>query len=400
MLARLLAVSVIALSLPAAMGQENDLYVVEWPVPNRTNSAQNNALIASFKEVIVRASGSARALDAFYVQEAYKKANSYIRTFQYQDNGDNEELPLKLIFQFDPVAVQNLLQDSALPMWSGSQPVSLIWLSYENNFQRELISTNTASDNPVYQSVIDNKIRRGLPVILPLMDLDDQMNVSISDIWGQFPEPILNASQRYGAEAVIAGRLFQQGQGFEGSFMLSINNQIKYQNFLADDQQTVIASMTDWLGEQLCNQFCVREVVSNNDNWQLMVKDVGGFASYRALMDYLESLAAIRNVEVSRLNKRTLILDVDLVGDINSLTQAIDLDQKLIAETDQVRKESMLIEFLSRGQSKEESPSAEMVNPSVSESNSIPALDLANTENNTEQTITNLDKVLVYYWRP
>ena len=52
----------------------------------------------------------------------------------------------------------------------------------------------------------------GLPVSLPLMDLDDNMAVTATDVWGRFADPVLKASQRYGAEMVVLGKLSPEGR--------------------------------------------------------------------------------------------------------------------------------------------------------------------------------------------
>ena len=101
-----------------------------------------------------------------------------------------------LAVQFDANAVQRLLQDAAVPMWSGSRPVTLMWLAYEQDYNRQVVATSTPMDQPVKHNLMQQMHRRGLPVVLPLMDLEDEMRVSASDIWGRFPEPVINASSR------------------------------------------------------------------------------------------------------------------------------------------------------------------------------------------------------------
>ena len=68
--------------------------------------------------------------------------------------------------------------------------------------------------------------------------------------------------------------------------------------------------------------------------WQLLVTDVGSFSSYRKLMDYLAQLSAIRKAEVAEVRGRQLLISVDLVGDVGSLVQAIELDNKMIPVED------------------------------------------------------------------
>ena len=332
-------------SLPTH-AQESDLFQVDWPVSDRSRSTQQQAFVDAFKEVIVRASGSEQALDAFYVQESYKKVSSFVRTYEYQSRDipvsdsenaseQSEQTQLFLAVQFDANAVQRLLQDAAVPMWSGSRPVTLMWLAYEQDYNRQVVATSTPMDQPVKHNLMQQMHRRGLPVVLPLMDLEDEMRVSASDIWGRFPEPVINASSRYGSDSVVAGRVLQQSDSWQGRFMLQVDDQQHYMDFEAAEQAELMRQLSDWVGEQLCQVFCVTESFSVNNQWQVIVQDVGSFYSYRKLMDYFESLSAIRKVEVSKTKGRSLMVTVDLVGEIDSLIQAIDLDRNLVPVEDQ-----------------------------------------------------------------
>jgi hypothetical protein len=50
-------------------------------------------------------------------------------------------------------------------------------------------------------------MRRGLPVSFPLLDTIDLQNLSFSDIWGGFDDPLIAASERYEADAILVGRI-------------------------------------------------------------------------------------------------------------------------------------------------------------------------------------------------
>jgi hypothetical protein len=400
--------------------QQSDLYRVEWPVMDRSQQAYQEALLASFKEVVVRASGTQRALDAFYVQESYKKLPSFIRTYQYLPlpKSDEPNAPkYNLVFHFDANAIRRLLQDAAVPMWSGSQPVTVMWIAYEDNFERKVLNSATPTEDSILQSMKRQVERRGLPVVLPLMDLEDELAVTSSDIWGLFPEPIMNTSIRYGSDAVFAGRLVNQGSGWSGRFLLNVNNQPVYQDFEAETSDNLLLQAIDWLGESLCNVYCVAESFTVNQ-WRLLIQDVGSFYSYRKLMDYLESLSAIRRVELAQLKGRSIMVNVDLVGDVESLIQAIELDRKLLPETDKqqirqafeainrVREEPANQSLDERGNVSDEleegvtaavigqmnsnSVSANLPNPI----NPVPSVELQ------QPKVDSLQNLLVYYWRP
>jgi hypothetical protein len=404
---RLLVIGLLLFCSVVTAAQSGNLYRVEWPVADRSQSAYQQALLAAFKEVVVRASGTQKALDAFYVQESFKKLPSFIRTYQYLPMAGNDQPDApryKLVFHFDENAVRRLLQDAAVPMWSGSQPVTVMWLAYEDNFQRHVLSSGTSTQDPVLQSLQGQIERRGLPVILPLMDLEDELVVTSADIWGLFPEPILNASARYGSDAIFAGRLVNEGNRWSGRFLLNVQNQQWYQELEAESSDELLQQAIDWLGEALCNVYCVTETFTVNQ-WRLLIQDVGSFYSYRKLMDYLESLSAIRRVELAQLKGRSIMVNVDLVGDVDSLIQAIELDRKLIPETDtqQIMQAIEAINSVRQSQDGQiEAASGVESSPEMlpRDQNTLDsAVPLATLEPQQSKADP-LKNLLVYYWRP
>ena len=217
--------------------------------------------------------------------------------------------------------------------------MSLFWVVYEDELQRQVInSTSAISELELKKEFLHQARRRGLPVVFPLMDLEDSMLISTSDIWGRFVEPVTAASARYGSKAVVAGRLLESGGQWQGRFLLLLGDEQLSADFEADDSAKVIAQLIDWTGERLCDVYCVQEqrtaATSEQVTWQLLVTDVGSFSSYRKLMDYLAQLSAIRKAEVAEVRGRQLLISVDLVGDVGSLVQAIELDNKMIPVED------------------------------------------------------------------
>ncbi|WP_144393306.1 DUF2066 domain-containing protein [Pleionea sediminis] len=394
---------------------DSDLYTVMWPVKDRGGAAQRAAMLSSFKQVLVRASGTRDALEGFYVQESFKKVSSFIRTYAYQEIVDSEtnEKQMYLKVEFDGRAVQRLLQDAAVPMWGGSRPVTLMWLAYEESFARKVLSSSTPEDNSLKDEFMRQIHRRGLPTVLPLMDLEDEMQVSASDVWARFPEPIEAASARYGSDAVLAGRVSSHNDSWQGRFMLTISGDVTYQDFDAVSQENLLRDVTDWLGERLCKVFCVTESFSANQ-WQLLIEDVGSFYSYRELISYLESLSAIRKVEVAQTKGRAMMVNVDLVGDVESLKQAIRLDQKLIPVTDSFRIESAIENLKAEKDPEPINANGVLVmeNPDQSkaeDNNDVPELPEAEKGNETGAEVVVVQvasepeepqKILVYQWRP
>ena len=112
-----------------------------------------------------------------------------------------------LWMRFDEGAISKLLHDNQMPVWGRTRPATLLWLVVDDRRKRTLISNDKQAKARL---IIEQQAKlRGLPLRLPLYDLTDRANLSVSDIWGNFEEAILRASSRYQTEAVLVGRVYR-----------------------------------------------------------------------------------------------------------------------------------------------------------------------------------------------
>ena len=97
-----------------------------------------------------------------------------------------------------------------------------------------------------------------MPVVVPLMDLTDRSNVSIAEVWGNFSQPVEQASLRYEAERVITARLFQPP--FSNSWQLDwryTDAEFFQPEQLVGDKQQVIIDMVNHLSSALARKYVI-----------------------------------------------------------------------------------------------------------------------------------------------
>ena len=63
--------------------------------------------------------------------------------------------------------------------------------------------------HPLYSQVIDEAQRRGLTLVIPEWDSQDQGRLNVADIRGRFDQQLRDASSRYPHELVAAAVLYQ-----------------------------------------------------------------------------------------------------------------------------------------------------------------------------------------------
>ncbi|MDQ7050536.1 MAG: DUF2066 domain-containing protein [Enterobacterales bacterium] len=216
-----------------------------------------------------------------------------------------------------------------MPLWGASRPVTILWLALEDDFERQLV-TSEEKHPAIVEAIHKNSLRRGIPVIMPLMDLEDELVVSISDVWGRFPTPIIEASKRYSADSIVFGRINKQAQIWVGRF--SFINQNKEMRFEieSDDKTSLIQKLTNQLADKLCEQYCVVEETGQKNEILIDIADVGNFNDFKSLESYLNKMSSIRSIRLVSIVGDRVLFQLTLLGQMDSVTEGISLSQRLI----------------------------------------------------------------------
>jgi hypothetical protein len=188
------------------------LYTAQVALDQEESDPSAAAYDTALREVLLRISGAELSADPERVELLFPSPAAYVVQFR---PGDDETLWVS----FDGEAVESVLRQAGQTVWGRDRPETLIWLAVDwGQGDREIIAADDPQrrrdqarsidrDRLLRQRILDMAERRGLPVLFPLLDTEDQQNVAFSDIWGGFDEPLLEASKRYGAHSILVGRI-------------------------------------------------------------------------------------------------------------------------------------------------------------------------------------------------
>lgn len=181
----------------------NDFYLVRLPVSGAqlTDAQRSEAL----DDMLIRYSGLRELPASSALQSAQQQAGRYIA--QTQTRNENGEKTADV--SFDPAAVQHLAQTLDLPVWNHDRPAIMLWLvdNRGNNSAGERRIMLDQEYSAAREQLRQVAMERGIPLLLPLGDLEDNMAVSASDVYGNFINPIAAASLRYQPDAVLVASL-------------------------------------------------------------------------------------------------------------------------------------------------------------------------------------------------
>lgn len=189
------------------------------PVADQRADARAEALETAITQVLMRLSGRADIARATAVTELIANPQRYLQQYYYEEGEGSEDSQLELIARFDGQSLRRALSQRQIPIWQAERPPVLVWFAFDSGDERELVNAAAAGRQPL-EALHSAVGQLGVPVIFPMLDLQDRQSVQYSDVAGGFSEPVLEASQRYASEWVLMLRVTPTGSGWQARWAL------------------------------------------------------------------------------------------------------------------------------------------------------------------------------------
>lgn len=191
LITRVFVFAMSSLSLPAFSAQLNDLYQVRSAVVSQQPEERTAALNHALDVLIVRLTGDPAAPQSAALAELRKDPQQLVSQFGVEGS--------TLVVDFDPATTENSLRQAGLSLWGANRPQILVWWLDETDGSSTLVSDSQELALPV-QAAAQN---RGLPISLPLADLQEQLVATPENLTASRPDALLPVSQRYAADALL-----------------------------------------------------------------------------------------------------------------------------------------------------------------------------------------------------
>lgn len=199
----LLILGVIA--LPCFSMTKVDLYRSQVPLAADSLNPEKDAQVVALKNVIVKATGDENAVNNPVIKKALGNTGGYVSDVGYVNLDSGRALKVG----FNSKHIRTLITQSQLPFWPPDRTTILVWFITDRNYQRAVMWENTENDD--VRSLLSMARQRGLPLTIPVGDIDDITRVEVSDLWGGFVTAIGQASMRYTPDAVLVVKAPQDG---------------------------------------------------------------------------------------------------------------------------------------------------------------------------------------------
>jgi uncharacterized protein len=305
----------------------HDLYEVKVPVKSRESEQRMQAFKQALITVMTRITGNRNINSKADVAGLLESPSRYIQQYRYLDaEGDASQLILWV--RFDGGALERRLAAAGLPVWGTERPVVLIWLAIQGMGQRYLVGEDKA---PIMRDVMQTTAKeRGITLIFPLLDLEDQNRVNIADVIGEFDNRVRQASARYPADVIVVGRATALNDGYWRAHWSAYFGDQKSEwtsggNLVEQMLSEGIHKLTDILSGQLA----IHGSGGEDTVVALEVDKVDTLEDYVHLRTYLTSLSQVQWHRPYRIESNRVSLWLKLRGNIHDLERLIHLGDSL-----------------------------------------------------------------------
>ncbi|GIU51788.1 hypothetical protein TUM4438_42630 [Shewanella sairae] len=300
-------------------------------VDSRSTALRSQGIKQAFEDVILKNSGTQSALSNEKIKQQLNSASSLMTQYGYFEQ--DSQLFLKV--NFDHKRIINLLREAGLPVWGKQRPLTLVWLVNEHNGERDILNdASTVEDRNVFNR---ESAARGVPLLFPLMDLDDAMKVGVNDIRGQFTENVANASLRYQANYFVMATIAPQGSGYQYQMALyprekdaqalQMTSLVNHSGESASADEAV-AAMVGAISQYYVEQYAVADSGERNTT-KLTFSEVTDIRQLVAVERYLAQLSAIKHASIGKIQGETVEFNVNLFGDEADLHRLMALDPRI-----------------------------------------------------------------------
>ncbi|MDH3633767.1 MAG: DUF2066 domain-containing protein [Gammaproteobacteria bacterium] len=332
----LLSVLLGSLSLPAGAVTVEDLFTVELSVADQTTSLRLESFSRAFRQVIVKVSGSDDALRSPAFERPIESSARYVKQFRYinrslpeDDESDVGRLYLRI--DFDQQLIESLLREHNFPVWGRERPSTLLVISYDVNENIKLVSQDST---PSLVEVLDQAAStHAVPVLFPLMDLEDIALVKISDVVSREFGKIQTMAVRYAPDALLVGQVLgRSGQGWRGDWEVRFADQIFKWKFEAPSRRQVIDQVIRHLSKILALEYALEDHRRVEQTLLLSVTALEGIDNLIKVQKYLKSLNVVESVHVAMINGDVITYRLRLRNDPEDLQRLIDFGDVLEQE--------------------------------------------------------------------
>jgi hypothetical protein len=288
------------------------------------DETSDQALRAALQQVLVKVSGDRSLATDPTLGAALAQARSMLLSVATRPSaaGDGSQ---RLVANFDPGRVHDLLASLGRPIWHSDRPALLVWLAIDDGSHKQIANANQVA---ALSAMTQRAHERGIPLLLPRMDGIDQNRINPVTLWAAPPQTVIAASQRYGVQTVLVIRLTR---GTPWRARQTLIDGRAYEEWEQSDAKSnvLLAAAIDGAADRLARRYAVEPEGAAIGAVEWWVDGIASASDYARVVGYLGGLEFVRSAQPLRAEANQLLLRLDLGVSERRLRQLLAIDQRL-----------------------------------------------------------------------
>ena len=309
-----------------------DLFEAAVVVPDRSEAALNSGASAALAGVLVKLSGQRDAPRQQGAANMLRQARQWMLQYRFEDDPATGDL--NLIAAFDEAAVRDAMRAAGMPVWGSQRPDTLVWLIVDSASGRTILGGQEIS--AVRDALMHGSSKRGIPVLLPLVDIEESAHLTHAGDWSGLLTAALALSDRYGTSSTLVGHARQiLPELWETEWSLRIGSEQFNWREEGSLIELLVEDSMDRLGDALASRYANPEVLSRTERLVISISGISSGDNYARVQQHLEGLDIVQNLFVRSLDRRTLAVELTALGGLSALTEAISFGRVLRPDENQ-----------------------------------------------------------------
>ena len=323
---RVLLLACVMTGLSQCVLAQSGEVVIRIEVEDRSEDTIDRAAREALQTALLKRSGDRGLLQHPAVKAALASARTQLSLYQFERIGGMT----RFVAQIDQAVVESLIKAANGTFWAEARPPILLWLVIDDPAGRRF--GNTQAEQPLWERLSETFDGLGVKLRRPLYDLSDAVLVSPDGLWRRDFGPIVEASERYGMNHLLLGRLIRLSDGrYIGEWVyrdVSVERAISVQ---AGSLEALIDPGVTLAMDEMLRQYAVALTIDNATQALLIrVQNVVTRDDYRAVTAVMNGIQTLNHVRPVAVQGDTLTLELQGVGDAETLLRLMASRNDLI----------------------------------------------------------------------
>jgi hypothetical protein len=306
------------------------LYQIEISVAAgaEDSALREAAFQQAWEQVLIRVSGKSQVL---MQNPDLKKLNAanYVASYSYKalEKPVLDLLPYLLTINFQEDAVIEALKKANQAAWTGDRSALLVWIAVQDQQGSRLIGADSAE--LILKSIQNLAKKRGIPLVVPILDLGTLNQISAEDVNNSNWDLIEKVSTPYQQGGTL---LLQIAQNSDGTWVINtkllLDHVTQEGTVTGSDENTLLVKALNTAMDAFANHYTA--LLSAPDNTVVFqINQISTLEQYAAVKDLLAHLSLVSRSQVLQVWPSAIRFTLQVKGDQAALQNALQGSNQL-----------------------------------------------------------------------